>query len=311
MSTVSSVSSSYYSNALSSLFSKIDTSNKGYIEESDLESAFSSLVSDSSSTSSTSDVSSLFSQLDTDSDGKVTESEFSTSLSNLASALDDQYNQSRMEGAMGGMPPPPPPSEDSDSTSSSENAYTADELTAQLSEIGSTDSARSSLISSILSNFDSADTDSDGSISDSEAMSYASANGLGPDSSSTSAVNSSAESSAAGFTADELTAQLSEIGSTDSARSTLISSILDNFEAADTNQDGTVSNSEAMAYAQNNNISTNESSNSSSSNSSSSNSSSSDAQVFQQIMQLMSAYGIQSSENNMYGNLSSLISTSA
>lgn len=54
----------------------------------------------------------------------------------------------------------------------------------------------------------------------------------------------------AGFTKDELSSQLEEIGSSDSDRSALISNIVQNFDKADTNGDGKVSFQEAMAYQQ-------------------------------------------------------------
>jgi len=214
MSTLTGISS--YTSAASYLFSKIDTSGKGYINEDDLVSAFSSLTSTSET-----NASDVFTQLDSNSDGKVTESEFSSALE----ALNSQYDASRMQGA---MPPPPPPEGD------------------------------------------------------------------------------------AGFTEEELTSQLEEIGDTDSARSTLISSILENFDAADANQDGTVSNTEAMAYAKANDITTNASSDSSSSSSpDSDNTSVSDARVYQQIMELMRAYGPQGSGDSFLSSLQSAISTSA
>ena len=90
MSSVSGISSSYTANysdisatnrrqrpdpakMAEDLFSKLDTSGKGYIQESDLESALSGLKS----TSSTQSASDIFSQLDSDSDGKVTKDELS------------------------------------------------------------------------------------------------------------------------------------------------------------------------------------------------------------------------------------------
>ncbi|MBI2308849.1 MAG: EF-hand domain-containing protein [Rhodocyclales bacterium] len=54
----------------------------------------------------------------------------------------------------------------------------------------------------------------------------------------------------AGFTKDELENQLSEIGASDSKRASLISEIVDNFDAADADGDGKVSFKEAMAYDQ-------------------------------------------------------------
>jgi len=292
---MSSLTSITSSSAASYLFSKIDTSGKGYINEEDLVTAFSSLT-----TTSDTSASSVFSQLDSDSDGKITESEFTTSLTQLSEALNTQYDQSRMQGA---MPPPPPSSEE-------DEGFTEDELTSQLEEIGDTDSARSTLISSILENFDAADTDSDGKVSNTEAMAYAEENDIATASSaSTTTTSSTSSTSTTGFTVEELTSQLEEIGSTDSARSSLISSIVANFDEADTNQDGVVSNAEAMAYAEANDITTTASSDTSSSSSSDSGSTSvSDAQIYQQIMELMRAYG---TPDSFQSTLNTLISTSA
>ena len=290
MSTLTGISS--YSSAASYLFSKIDSSNKGYIEKEDLVSAFSTL-----STGDT-NAEDVFTQLDNDSDGKITESEFSTALENLAETLNGQYDQSRMSNM---MPPPPPPAGESNS------GFSEEELNNQLEEIGDTDSARSTLISSILENFDAADTDSDGTVSNTEAMAYAEANDLtSPASASATATSTS---SATGFTADELSAQLEEIGSADPVRSSLISSVVENFDAADTNQDGVVSNTEAMAYAEANNITANETASSSTS-SDGSDSALSDAQVYRQIMELMHAYG-GDGNNSFLTSLASSISTNA
>ena len=158
------------SQMMSQLFSRLDSKSQGYIEKSDLASAFSAISGTSGSASETS-VDDVFAALDSDSDGKVTESEFASTLSELQSQLDSQFNQMRMGGmqghgqqGMGGMPPPPPPENDS--------GFTQDELTAQLEEIGSSDSQRSSLISNIVNNFDAADSDGDGKVSFKEAMAF-------------------------------------------------------------------------------------------------------------------------------------------
>lgn len=60
--------------------------------------------------------------------------------------------------------PPPPPVERRERVPAI-RGFTKDELTSQLSDIGSSDSTRSSLISNIINNFDEADTDSDGKVS--------------------------------------------------------------------------------------------------------------------------------------------------
>lgn len=211
---MSTLSISSYTSAASYLFSRIDTTGKGYINKDDLVSAFSSVTSTSES-----DVSDVFTQIDGDSDGKVTESEFSSALQ----ALNSQYDASRMQG----MPPPPPP-----------------------------------------------------------------------------------PSGDAGFTEEELTSQLEEIGDTDSARSTLISSIVENFDAADTDQDGKVSHAEAMAYAQAKDIATKPSGHNSATNGAELASSASDAQVFQKMLELMRAYGIAGGDAST-ASVTSAISTVA
>ena len=206
-----------------SLFSQLDTSGKGYIEASDLESAISSLGSSTSDLS----ASDIFTQFDSDSDGKVTQDELTNTLQKLSEELNSQFDQARMQGA---MPPPPPPS----------------------------DSA-----------------------------------------------------SAAGFTEEELTSQLEEIGGNDSARSTLISNILENFDAADTNQDGTVSNAEAMAYAQAQGNTMSANADRAEATGTEDGSRVSDARIYRQIMELMRAYGTQGPEGSFLSSLDSAISTTA
>jgi len=164
------------------LFSKLDTTGKGYIEQSDLETAISALSSSSASGTSTSGVTAeeMFSQFDSDGNGKVTQDELSSSIAKLAESLDNQFNQSRVQG---GMPPPPPPSDD--------EGFTKDELSSQLTEIGSTDATQSSLITKIVENFDKADTNSDGKVSFQEAMAYDQSTSTSSTSSTTAASSTS------------------------------------------------------------------------------------------------------------------------
>ncbi|THF67299.1 hypothetical protein E6C76_02680 [Pseudothauera nasutitermitis] len=120
-----------------------------------------------SSTSATSSVSELFSTLDGDSDGSVTEQEFSDALSSLLARLNEQVGSSGQgpggPGGVGGMPPPPPPEGE-------DEGFSLEELTAQLEEIGDSDPTRASLLSSVIENFDTADSDGDGKVTFKEAM---------------------------------------------------------------------------------------------------------------------------------------------
>lgn len=193
---VSTISSS---TSISQLFTKLDTKSQGYLEKSDLISAFANIGGDNNSSS----VDDVFQALDSDSDGKVSESEFTSTLSKLQEELDSQFNQMRMHGqgghgpqVVGGMPPPPPPQEDS--------GFTKEELSSQLEEIGSTDSERSSFISNVVNNFEAADADGDGKVTFQEAQAYNSQ----ADSSTASASDSSTTTTAAASTAANSEAQV-------------------------------------------------------------------------------------------------------
>jgi Ca2+-binding EF-hand superfamily protein len=170
------------------LFSQIDSTGKGYIEKSDLESAFQQV---SSANGASADE--LFTSLDSNGDGKVTQDEMSSGLKSLMDTLDSQFQSMRMSdamgaaGASGGMPPPPP---------QNDTGFTKDELQSQLSEIGSSDSKRSSLISKVVENFDKADTNSDGKVSFKEAMAY-DQSGTSASTGTTSSSDTSASSSEA------------------------------------------------------------------------------------------------------------------
>lgn len=89
----------------------------------------------------------------------------------------------------------------------------------------------------------------------------------------------------AGFSKEALQSQLKEIGSADGQRGSLISRIVDNFDAADTDGDGKVSFREAMAYDES-------SGGSSSGRAAGASSESDELQLMRQIMRLAEAYGL-------------------
>jgi Ca2+-binding EF-hand superfamily protein len=263
------------------LFSKLDTSNQGYIDKSGLESAFSKISGESS----TENADDLFTKLDTDADGKVTKDEMTSVLKSLFESTSGK-NASGMAsggpqgpGGPGGAPPPPPAENDS--------GFTEDELTQQLDEMGSSDSQRSDLISKIVNNFDEADTDGDGKVTAMEAMAYDQANQTA-ESSAMPVGGPPPAANDSGFTEDELTQQLEEIGSSDSQRSDLISKIVNNFDEADSDSDGKVSFKEARTFDEANQ--TSESADASSSSTSASQQA--DDQTIKEIMKLMQAYEI-------------------
>ena len=145
----------------SQLFSRLDTKSQGYIEKSDLASAFSQISTKAEE--STSSVDDVFSALDSNSDGKVTKDEFASVLAQLQEQMDSQRMQGGMHGA-GGMPPPPPPGDDA--------GFTKDELTSQIESADSSDTQRTELLNKIVENFEAADSDGDGKVSFTEAMAY-------------------------------------------------------------------------------------------------------------------------------------------
>lgn len=85
---------------------------------------------------------------------------------------------------------------------------------------------------------------------------------------------------------EELSSELEAAGSSDSQRTQLMSKVLENFEAADTDGDGKVSFQEAMAYDQ----STQTTTTGESASQTASSAGSSEAQVMMKILQLMHAY---------------------
>ena len=174
------------------LFSKLDTSSQGYLTKADLQSAVAGTSSSSSRGSSS--VDNLFSKLDGNGDGKVTKQEFSDTLKKMLDELSSQFMQanggtqgSGMGGGMSGMGGmPPPPAGDS-------GGMTKDQLTSAVNDSSSTDSAQTSALKNLVSNFDKADTNGDGKVSFKEAMDYKQKTSSS-DSTSTSASSSSTSS---------------------------------------------------------------------------------------------------------------------
>ena len=169
----------------SQLFSRLDTKSQGYIEKSDLASAFSQISTKAEE--STTSVDDVFSALDGNSDGKVTKDEFASVLAQLQEQMDSQRMQGGSHGA-GGMPPPPP---------GDDAGFTKDELTSQIESADSSDTQRTELLNKIVENFEAADSDGDGKVSFTEAMAYdESTKTATTDSSSTSGSTSSTTTAA-------------------------------------------------------------------------------------------------------------------
>lgn len=139
------------------VFQKLDSQQKGYLEQADFSAALSQLQQSADDEQSAE----WFSQLDADQDGKLTSDEFSTAVS------EQLYNAQGKFGMPGagpqGMPPMgPPPGED--------EGKTVDELTAMVEELSSTDSKAAAGLQAIIDQFDSADANKDGKVTMQEAQ---------------------------------------------------------------------------------------------------------------------------------------------
>ncbi len=98
-----------------------------------------------------------------------------------------------------------------------------------------------------------------------------------------------------GMTKEELASAAEEVSGSDSSLSSMLTDLVQNFEAADTNQDGKVSMQETLAYQQSQGTAESGTSTTATSESTGATASSSDsfeAQLMTQIMQLAQSYGI-------------------
>lgn len=167
------------------VFSQLDTANKGYLNKTDVQTAYDKIASSNngSSTSSTSSDSAsktdaVFKALDSNSDGQITKQEFKDGLKKLSDQLDAHFNNSRTKIAgqdsqtqeAKGPPPPPPPHGSGDSTGKTES---------------SDSSSASSTGSSTTKSYDPADTNKDGTVSEEERLAYTQSHSHTPASSST------------------------------------------------------------------------------------------------------------------------------
>lgn len=139
------------------VFQKLDSQQKGYLEQADFSAALSQLQQSADDEQSAA----WFSQLDVDQDGKLTSDEFSSAVSEQLYNAQGKYGMSG--GGPQGMPPMgPPPGED--------EGKTVDELSAMVEELSSTDSKAAAGLQSIIDQFDSADANKDGKVTMQEAQ---------------------------------------------------------------------------------------------------------------------------------------------
>jgi len=146
----------------SEMFTKIDTKNQGYIDKT----TFATAVGGDDAAG----AEQAFKALDSDSDGQLTKSELTKGIENLLSQLNSASVQSQGDANRppppdGAAPPPPPEGGQEDV------GLTKDEMTKMASE--TKDSQLSGMLSNVASNFEAADTNQDGKVTQQEAIAYA------------------------------------------------------------------------------------------------------------------------------------------
>jgi Ca2+-binding EF-hand superfamily protein len=231
---VASISSSTVTDWSNALFSKLDTKQQGYIDKADLQAAFAKTANITSSSNATgaatnasgtsdADVASkLFDQLDSDKNGQVSKSELSSAIEKLADELNAQLDQSRVEKSGGARHAGPPPGGGGHGgaapTGDADSATTTQQYNA------------------------AADTDSNGTVSAEEAAAYAKLIAGGGDTAKASD----------GLSKEALTKQLdsagTSTGSVDSRRQQALSSLVENFDKADSDGDGKLTRKESHDF---------------------------------------------------------------
>ena len=248
---VASISSSTVSDWSNALYSKLDTNNQGYISKTDLEAAYAkatgttsasatSATGGASGTADTSAADQLFAQIDTNKDGKITKSELSDAVSKVADQLNAQYDQSRV--ANGAQPAAGGGGHvnDGDGHGRVGAKGAVGGGGGAPASTGSSTSGSTSSTSSTSTYIAAADTNGDGTVSADEAAAYAKLQASG--------AATSGSQSADGLTKDQLTSELQAAGSSGGKHAAVLSKLVDNFDKADTNGDGKVTQDEAKSY---------------------------------------------------------------
>jgi Ca2+-binding EF-hand superfamily protein len=229
-------SSTNIQKAADNLFAKIDTKNQGYIDASELQTAFSQISSDGQGTPT--DASNFLSQVDANGDGKVTKQELTDSMQKVADQLHAQFSASRISAAQGGSQQPSVDDIFSSLDTKNQGYLDKSELQAAFDQNSTDTTANAQKVDQI---FKTLDTNGDGQISKDEMSAginqLASQGGTG--STQTAAAPQHVGNAAAAH------AHRSGGGDKSSSSSDASSTT---YAAADTNQDGTVSLQELLAY---------------------------------------------------------------
>ncbi|RQO37281.1 hypothetical protein DBR37_03585 [Herminiimonas sp. KBW02] len=216
----------------SDLFARVDSKNQGYIDTAELQATLEQAANGQSGASS--EVAQFLSKIDADNDGKITKQELTDGVKQLADQLDAQFDSARVSRAGKGMSPPPPPSSDDifASLDSKNQGYLDKESLQAAFDANSSDTeANAAKVEEI---FKALDVDGDSKISKEEFA--AGMEQLAP--------QGAAAADGSGAVQEAKGAPPARGGGGGGAESTAATT----YEAADTNQDGTVSLQELVLY---------------------------------------------------------------
>lgn len=222
----------------SDLFAKIDTKNQGYIDKAELQTAFDQISTDGQG--SASDLDNFVSSVDADGDGKITKQELTDSFKQVSDALNAQFDASRISYAE--APSPPSVDEIFSSLDTKNQGYLdKEELQAAFDQQSGSSIDNGDKVDQI---FKTLDTDGDNKITKEELSAGIDRLGDQQDAAA-QASNDVSQLASAGPAGSPPPRGAKGGGGAEESTSDDPYQI---YETADTNQDGTVSLQELIAY---------------------------------------------------------------
>jgi len=232
----------------SSLFSKLDTKGQGYIDQSELQSAFDQVDGDGQDA--TTDATNFMQAMDANGDGQISQQELSSGLQQVSDALNAQFDSARVARA-GGNDSQSPSIDDIFSSLDTKNQGYIDKDELQTALTQATGGSSSDASQQVDQIFQALDTDGNGQISKAELSAgldkLAAAGGAASATSTGSTPGTDAQDGTA-VTASAATTGTSTAHAGGAHGSGGASDDSQSYAPADTNHDGVVSPEELAAY---------------------------------------------------------------